>query len=163
MDLVFPVRGCILVMSRPWWRTVSLDFKPKTFKPQITGRISVCQQLSVLSAWIDDRLTPAAADALPNQTNVNWTFSDVSNIIIDTISSIKPQSELCPTGFVTQVVGSEMNHHFWFMSFRSRGRHACPCAVWGGGARRPGTSTPDQDSHLTHQHQHRLLQENSEG
>lgn len=28
VDLVFPVKGLILVMSRLWWRKVTLDFKP---------------------------------------------------------------------------------------------------------------------------------------
>ncbi len=70
MDLVFPVRGFILVMSRLWWRTVRLDFKPKTLKPEITGWISVS---SCLSSYTDDRLRPETTDIhfCPNQININ--------------------------------------------------------------------------------------------
>lgn len=54
--------------------------------------------------------------------------------------------------------------HIYSFDWSPSGRqHACLCVIRGGGARQTGTSTPDQDSHFSHQKQHGLWQQDGPG
>ena len=152
---------------------VELKCNTQAFKVSITSAISstVCQQ-SALNPGIGwpgkDPPVGGRKDAFVSfiwSTLRNGTASlhrcDLISVRMrtpkDATSELRYSSCVCVFSF------NRIKLHVLIHVSRSPWRHACLCAVGGGGATRSGTNRPNQDSHPTHHHQDGLLQQISQG